>query len=92
MRTIYIIQGNTGEYSDRCDWLVKGYVNAIKAASVCDDLNKKLEKFGLRSSGKVTLTNEQRNKNIELMKAADDQFMCDYTGSYYCLLTVEVEG
>jgi len=89
MNKIFIIQGNTGEYSDRCDWMVKAYFSQERAQKHMEILNNKLKELKLLEGFEGDW--KQRDDNSKIMKQFDEQFMCDYTGSYYMLITVDLE-
>lgn len=88
MRRVYIIEGNTGEYSDRTNWLVKAYLDENAAMAEQDRLTNKLKEFGVDRGFEMGWA--AREKAAEKMRNYDDQFRCDYTGTWYTLLTVDL--
>lgn len=85
MSEIYVIEGNCGEYSDRCNWLVKAFSNEKDAIEFRDKLESLMEKHGFNKG--CNYPNEiGRNEVREL----DPQFRQDYTGTYYALHTLEL--
>lgn len=86
---IFIIQGNTGKYSDRCDWLVKAFFSQERAQKHMEFLNNKLKELELLEGFEGDW--KKRSDNSKIMIQFDEGFHCDYTGSEYVLLTVELE-
>lgn len=80
---IYIVEGNTGEYSDRVNWLVKAFKTTEKAEAYRDMLHSKLLE--------LKLYERKIDRNVKIMQEYDEQFQCDYTGSEYTILTVEMD-
>lgn len=89
MKQVFIIEGNTGEYSDRTNWLVKAFLDEEAAQNFARELTSKLEELGL-DVGCCGDWEEREVKSKE-MKKLDPWFQNDYTGSHYCLLNVELE-
>lgn len=80
---IYIVQGTTGEYSDRTDWIVCAFKDkkaadqrARKAMQRGKEIEK--EKEALRSQGEEYWEFKEDGKN-----EFDAKFMMDYTGTEY---------
>lgn len=86
---IYIVEGNTGEYSDRCNWLVKAFTCQQKAEEFRDFLSSKLKELEL--DRRDTVNWKERKAKGEEMKKHDPNFYTDYTSSHYCLLNVEMD-
>lgn len=87
MKYVYIVEGNTGEYSDRVNWLVKAFFCQKEAEKLRDKLNTELIRLGLASDCDRKMVKE----NSLQMKKLDPEFRCDYTGTYYCILRVELD-
>lgn len=93
MKTIYILQGTTGEYSDRTDWIVRAYSNkedAVKAQQDVTDAFVKLWQFMeanqlsywdyFYDTLDATYNEEATNLVAEVHKI-DPKFQMDYTGT-----------
>ncbi len=89
MKKVYIIEGHTGEYSDRYSWTVMAYLDADKASAKQALLTEKLQEFGL--GGGFVGDWDMRNNNAEKMREFDEKFSCDYTGTHYSIETVDLE-
>jgi hypothetical protein len=96
MSYLYVIQGSTGEYSDCTTWLFQGFTSEQKAQCICDGLNEKLKSLVLHSSFEEVgyFNNNPRHKEFEAglyeMLKLDRRFRCDYTGSDYRVVRVEL--
>lgn len=91
MSKIYVVQGNCGEYSDRTDWLVKAFLSSEAATSLRDSLNKAAIKYGFDCGHGMVLDNSaEEQRRLKEMKSLDESFQRDYTGTYYCVLTVDL--
>jgi hypothetical protein len=87
-RQIWIVQGTTGEYSDRKEWIVCAMYDetAAKELSVTlSELGK--EAFKLRCNGNYEWENEPAGKRL---LAADQQASIDYTGIDYTAYSVKI--
>jgi hypothetical protein len=88
--SIYLLQGSTGEYSDRCDWIVRAYVDKAKADHDCSMANTQAAEYFKYAGEDVNLRypscedDYARDKALRadiLLVDPDAQF--DYTGSTY---------
>jgi hypothetical protein len=81
---IYIVEGSTGEYADRRDWLVKGYFDRTKAEQHAIDAENWLKGYGIdnwcKNFGRIPVTNPY-----------DPCMDVDYTGTMYYVVEVEVD-
>ena len=80
---IYIVNGTTGEYSDRNDWVVCAYKDkALADAHVHDAMlrAKEIEKSDYRHDN-------DRNKN-----EFDPNMRIDYTGTEYYVVETELKN
>lgn len=84
MKTIYVVEGNCGEYSDRTNWLVKAFSQSESAIEFRDKLHNLAVSTGAKV-GSVDKDGEAKMKEI------DPQFRSDYTGTEYCILMVDFE-
>lgn len=90
---VYIVQGNSGEYSDRVDWLVKAFISESKAIEFRDFLESKLKERGLHAHSDAAIHSlKERTKKSIPMTQYDPDFYGDYTGTYYCILSVDLEN
>jgi hypothetical protein len=88
VHTIYIVEGETGEYSDRSSWLVSTHLSLASASKRMDFLNKQLEDRDLDMYNKAidTMDRERFDLLSSEMEAFDSQFRCDYTGARYSIV------
>ncbi len=84
---VYIVIGDTGEYSDRTEWPVIAYMDENKAVAHVARLDTWLvENKVSRNHGDV-LSYEERDN----LKTPDDpHFSSDYTGTRYCVMAVDI--
>ena len=91
-KQIYILQGTTGEYSDRTDWLVRAYANeadAIKDQQDLSDAFSKLWKFMKDKDISCwvhtdDVSEEYKNEYAMLLNPVtelDEDFQMYYTGT-----------
>lgn len=86
---IWVLQGSTGEYSDRTDWIVCAYSDEAKANSDCSKANdeahkcfKALEEKDLRYPCGDADEAQERNIRAEIL-IVDPYAQFDYTGTSY---------
>jgi len=79
---IYIVIGNTGEYSDRQMWIAKVFDNKKSARIYSEAMN---EYF--KDSEKLDW--EERYALAENVEPFDENASCDYTGTWYDIEEVE---
>jgi hypothetical protein len=85
-KTIYIVMGTTGEYSDRNEWLVRAYFSKIKAEALVETLEAWCRENSVsRLDDRVSF---ERRDGIKC--PLDPQFQCDYTGTSYYLAECEM--
>jgi hypothetical protein len=92
MKTIYAVIGTTGEYSDRTEWHVCGYINREKADKHADiakiwaheqfEKHIKVHKYRLYECNWDTIR--------ELVSPYDKDFKMDYTGTDYYVVEIEI--
>ena len=80
MRNVWIVMGETGEYSDYREWNVAGYTTEEEA--------EKHKNAAQREADKVNNGDIQTRHGFK--NAYDTQFYCDYTGTRYNVVMVEV--
>jgi len=84
MKKIYIVFGQTGEYSDHRDWIVAAYLNKSAAEKRVADCTMGAGKF----------VNSQLNwewsEASEAKNPYDEQMHVDYTGTNYFLCETDL--
>lgn len=102
MKTIYILQGTTGEYSDRCDWIVRAYSNkedVDKARQDVTDAFAKLWQF--METNQIHYwdyfydcieekCNDEGKQLYDKVVEIDPKFIMDYTGTSWCVKECEL--
>lgn len=84
---IFIVTGETGEYSDHTGWFDGAYLSEEKAKNRVLELEGYLKTFGEHQS-----LNYKERKEVETkMREFDEQFELDYTGTRYFYFEVEVK-
>ena len=89
VKTIYIVQGYTGEYSDHREWLVLAFFDQVKAQAHVLNLEAELLRLGLKYDGEMPPWDKRDSLSGEMEKL-DPNFKCDYTGAGYHILSVEL--
>ena len=84
MKTIYVVFGTTGEYSDRTEWPVKAYASLKKAKTHILEADKVADAIFVKREGRMSSTNEETNP-------FDEDFRMDYTGTSYYYIETELE-
>lgn len=85
MFNVYLVKGNTGEYEDRSDWVVKAYTSSEKASDLVGALNILVEGAG-------KLDYDERDDLVEkIRETLDPDCDIDYTGDYYNIEIIEVD-
>ena len=82
---IYLVQGSTGEYDDYQTWLVCAWSTKTLARRHVVTLTKRMSVLG---DGIKDIF----SKETESMRTHDPHFSCDYTGTKYGVIEVEVRG
>jgi hypothetical protein len=82
MRKIWVVIGSTGEYSDRCEWLVRAFVDEKAAALYVSTLKTTYQQFQQNSCGHLR-DDDESNTLEKYMLEFDPNFREDYTGTYY---------
>lgn len=93
---IYLIIGTSGEYSDRCEWVV-GYSASLEMA---EKYKEELEKTYKLSEEKREAVNGSEwgwyshshitpGEGYIMLRNLDPKFQHDYTGTEYCIEPVE---
>ena len=85
-RQIFLVEGQTGEYSDRTDWPVAAYESESEAAKHVAALDVWLRANGLHFDDDRYVNCDKRRIKCSL----DHNFSCDYTGTRYYIYGVEL--
>lgn len=80
MSDLYVIKGQTGEYSDRTTWTVEAHLSLVKATIRLDFLNGELTRLGLNKENSDW--SEKERAEIEMIKN-DGLFRCFQTSRYF---------
>jgi hypothetical protein len=92
----FIVFGQTGEYSDHTDWPVRGFLSREKAEAFemeCTKAAKAFKKYRDKRRENAGYAWDFEIEEAELKKAVagDPSFRCEYTGTDYFTIEVEVE-
>lgn len=89
---IYVVIGETGEYSDHSLWHVRAFDVEDEADAFAKRLNDRAESLGISESlGYFNLEQEEKVQAIEDMKDLDPECWADYTGVGYGVISVPLE-
>jgi len=96
IRTIYVVSGTCGEYSDRSEWTVKAFTTRESANAFADRLVATMQELGARrvrnEPGWVFPERFSAPQKIhDAMGALDPSFSTDYTGTSYTVYPVDLE-
>lgn len=83
MKYVYIVMGETGEYSDQNIWTVKAFSDQLKAEQFMDECNKESDKIFYEYK-------KYNTPRLELKHSLDPNFEIDYTGTSYFVTKVEL--
>lgn len=83
---IYILQGSTGEYSDRTDWIVRAYTSKDEAEADCFKANDEAHAVMKTTESYWEIT----DKEISLL-TVDPNAQFDYTGTSYWVKDCELK-
>jgi hypothetical protein len=78
---IYIVEGSTGEYSDRQDWIVCAYQSKEKAEEHADKAEHRAKEML-----------PKRYSNFEGQNEFDPHMRMDYTGTEYYVIETELKS
>lgn len=79
---VWIVMGRTGEYEDRCDWLVRAFSIAREAEDFAAVANDWLRENSMHEDDRGAL-NDARYDDATFKPPFDPKFRCDYTGTAY---------
>lgn len=83
---IYIIQGATGEYSDRAEWLVGAFKNEDEAKKFVIEAEEISRVHFINYKASESKFKYSNNATSHL----DPQFKLDYTGTFYNIIETEL--
>ena len=83
---VYVVFGETGEYSDRSEWPVAAYSTGEMAEARADSLAAKYRE--LTENGTIITDYDQREAIETAMRIYDPEFRLDYTGTHWYVLSV----
>lgn len=89
MTTIYTVEGSTGEYSDRYNWVVYGFFSLEKAQDYLNKIEETYKSFDQNKPGFYRSSIEQRDLKAA-MEPLDPSFCEDYTGTFYHISELEI--
>jgi hypothetical protein len=84
---IWIVQGTTGEYSDRAEWVICAFREEGAAKALADQLNS------LARAATTGISHSSRWDETEpgkMLKSCDPQAFIDYTGTDYTAFETEL--
>lgn len=85
---IWIVYGMTGEYSDRTEWWVDAWRSKDEAEQRVAQLDAAMRQYG---ANRDDLQYEERKAVEDKMRALDQHFQMDYTGTRYGAGEVELK-
>lgn len=88
MKMIYLVEGSTGEYSDRRDWIARAFHSQAEAEAEVARLHTLMEQIGV--NGGEYMDWDEREKRAEVMRKHDRGFDLDYTGTRYHVVETEL--
>jgi len=83
-KKIYIVYGETGEYSDRSDWNVKAFFERKKALVLLNECSEDAKKWEIKRESEYTSPPKDWSKH-------DPDMKMDYTGTDYFIAEVDLE-
>lgn len=87
---IFLIEGHTGEYSDKSQWAVRAFTRRDDAKKFIERLEAKMKTLGFDS--KESRWSEAHQAKITEMRKLDLNFDYDYTGTYYYITEIGLYG
>ena len=90
MGLIWVVQGNTGEYSDHSEWPVVAFSREEDAQAATAWLNEKAREFGFKDRSTWDTDWNTRKRLEDKMREFDPDFKSDYTGTDYTYWSVEL--
>lgn len=90
MKTVWIVEGSTGEYSDRREWPVCAFTTEEKAKELVEELSglaRVAEQAGLNRDDDLW---RDETPEFKKLQQKDPRASIDYTGTHYTAYPVEV--
>lgn len=92
MKTIWIVQGSTGEYSDHTEWVVRAFVSKVKAERLVVEAQARANEIGIaKSDYSGSWWTLEGNKDPRTVNEFDLNMQLDYTGTHYTCFEVELD-
>jgi hypothetical protein len=88
-RTIHVVIGTTGEYSDRAEWLTRAFESRAEAEAYVALLTAKRQALPARAGGILDWSDRMDLQNA--MRAFDPGYLEDYTGTSWYVEAVALE-
>ena len=85
---IFLVKGQTGEYEDRQDWIVKAFKQYDNARMFADDMNAQAKRMGVADDKAGSLSYTERDAAKKTLQEWDSQVSIDYTGVEYIVEAV----
>lgn len=82
MKTVYVVQGSCGEYSDHMEWMVRAFMDEEKAKAFVILATEQGNALRLKYAGKYW---------CEEKTEADPNFQWDYSGFNYTYYSIPLE-
>lgn len=79
---IYVVQGRTGEYGDKCEWNVKAFRTREQAMEFANNANKRAEE--------IFKSSESKYGPYKGINEFDPFMVIDYTGTGYYYFELEL--
>ena len=92
LKTIYVVEGQTGEYSDHCKWPVRAFVSEKRAKRFVEEVSQEYRKLKQRyyvDGGPAGWYFKM--KDAEEQNPLDPNMQTDYTGTTYSYYPIELD-
>lgn len=89
---VYVIEGASGEYSDRQNWPVVAFLDKAKADERLEALEKWARDNRLHATNYGDLAEYDDRDSLRKTNPYDPSMQCDYTGTDYYVLSVRLEA
>jgi len=87
MKKIWIVEGRTGEYSDRSEWQVCAFYDENKAKEFVEELSDLARLTYVAAGGDA----HEDTEEFKALQALDAKAGMDYTGTSYRAYAVEIK-
>jgi len=82
-REIFVVQGSTGEYSDRIEWIVAAFASEHEAYERADNAKAEADRLFEETKDSLLARLDAKNKYDEAMEI-------DYTGVIYGVIKIKL--